>query len=33
MTAGYFLWAVAQEYVRIYDQHEHYGVWGHAIDD
>jgi hypothetical protein len=33
MSIGYVLWAVAQEYKRIYRQHRKYGVWGHAITD
>lgn len=33
MSPGYFMWVVAQEYARIYQEHEKYGVWGHAIDD
>ena len=30
---GYFLWVVSKEYERIYKEHEHYGVWGHAMTD
>jgi hypothetical protein len=33
MTVGYFLWAVAREYRRIYRRHRHWGVWGHGLDD
>lgn len=33
MSPGYLLWVVAKEYTRIYREHEHYGVWGHAIGD
>jgi hypothetical protein len=33
MTVGYVLWMVAQEYLRIYEEHTKYRVWGHAIDD
>lgn len=33
MSPGYFLWVVAQEYVRIYREHKKYGVWGHALSD
>lgn len=30
---GYFLWTVAQEYLRIYAEDKKYGVWGHAMSD
>jgi hypothetical protein len=33
MRLGYFLWVVAQEYVRIYEEAEKYGIWGHAMTD
>jgi len=33
MTVGYVLWQLAQAYLQIYEEHERYGVWGHAIDD
>jgi len=33
MTAGYFLWTIARTYRDIYARHEHFGVWGHALDD
>jgi hypothetical protein len=33
MRLGYFLWVVAQEYVRIYEEAEKYGIWGHALSD
>lgn len=32
-TEGYVLWAIAQEYLYIYERHEEYGVWGHDIGD
>jgi hypothetical protein len=33
MRLGYFLWVVAQEYVRIYEEAERYDIWGHAMSD
>lgn len=33
MSPGYFLWMVANEYERVYKEHEKYGVWGHGLDD
>jgi hypothetical protein len=33
MSPGYFIWIIAQEYKRIYEEHEKYGVWGHALTD
>lgn len=33
LSLGLVLWAAAQEYRRIYDDHEKYGVWGHALGD
>jgi len=33
MRLGYFLWVVAQEYIRIYEEAEKYGIWGHALSD
>lgn len=33
MRLGYFLWVVAQEYLRIYEEAEKYGIWGHALSD
>lgn len=33
MTPGWLLWRLAREYVRMYQEHEKYGVWGHAITD
>jgi hypothetical protein len=33
MSPGYLMWVLAQEYRRIYVEHEKYGVWGHDIDD
>lgn len=33
MTFAYVAWVIAKEYERIYAAHEHYGVWGHALDD
>jgi len=33
MRLGYFLWVVAQEYIRIYEEHEKYRIWGHAMTD
>lgn len=33
MSPGYLLWMVAKEYQRIYQEHEKYGVWGHALSD
>lgn len=33
MSPGILMWAVAQEYVRIYEAHEKYGVWGHGMGD
>jgi hypothetical protein len=32
-SEGYFLWAIAQEYKRIYSEWRKRGVWGHALDD
>jgi hypothetical protein len=33
LTFGEFLWHVAKQYERIYEDPEVYGVWGHSIDD
>ncbi len=33
MRLGYFLWVVAQEYLRIYEEAERYNIWGHALSD
>lgn len=33
ISPGYLMWVVSQEYKRIYEEHEKYGVWGHAITD
>lgn len=33
MSIGYFLWAIAQEYYRIYKQWKRYKVWGHELED
>ncbi len=33
LTPGYVLWVLAQEYKRVYAEHERYKVWGHAIGD
>lgn len=33
MRLGYFLWVVAQEYLRIYEEAEKYEIWGHALSD
>jgi hypothetical protein len=33
MSPGYLLWVVANEYRRIYANHEHYEIWGHGIND
>jgi hypothetical protein len=33
MSPGYFIWVIGQEYKRIYEEHEKYGVWGHALTD
>jgi hypothetical protein len=33
LPLGYFLWVVAQEYLRIYEEAEKYGIWGHALSD
>ena len=33
LSFGHILWCLAKEYERIYREHEHYGVWGHAMDD
>jgi hypothetical protein len=33
MRLGYFLWVVAQEYLRIYEEAEKYEIWGHAMGD
>ena len=32
-TVGWILWCLAHAYARIYDEHERYGIWGHAITD
>lgn len=33
MSVGYVLWAVAQEYFRIYRNWKQYKIWGHALED
>lgn len=33
MSPGYLLWVCAQEYRRIYQNYDRYGVWGHALSD
>jgi hypothetical protein len=33
MSLGYLLWALARAYLKVYEQHEAYGVWGHSIGD
>lgn len=33
MTLGYVLWVMAHEYIRIYEEHKKYRVWGHELDD
>lgn len=33
MTIGWYLWALAKAYEKIYDDWETWGVWGHAIGD
>jgi hypothetical protein len=33
MSVGYLLWALARAYQKVYEEHEAYGVWGHAIGD
>ena len=33
MDVAYFVWMIAQEYKRIYDNHELFGVWGHCLGD
>lgn len=33
VSFGEFLWQVAKEYERIYEDPEAHGVWGHGIED
>lgn len=33
MSIGWLLWSLARAYEKIYEKPDHYGVWGHGLED
>lgn len=33
MTVGWLVWSLARAYEKIYEKPDHYGVWGHGLED